>query len=61
MGPVGGSAEAETRLSLRYERLMRSGSRDVLWSVSPTRVLNRNVQAGRDEWGIEARLSWGGL
>ncbi len=60
MGPVGGSAEAETRLSLRYERLMRSGSRDLLWSVSPTRVLNRNVQTGRDKWGIEARLSWSG-
>jgi hypothetical protein len=60
MGNVGGSRHAETLLGLRYEQVRLFGQRELTLSIAPSRVLNRNVEAGNDLWNVELRSVWRG-
>jgi hypothetical protein len=58
MGNVGGTRHAEVVLGARYERLRFLGERELMWSVAPSYVLNRNVVEGNDLFNLELRLLW---
>ncbi len=60
MGNIGGMREAETLVGLRFERLRPFGRGELLWSVAPAMVLNRNVEPGNDVWNLELRTVWRG-